>query len=401
MIVGIVLAAAVALAQDASRGDLDDPRPAWIASESVDVLAEPGDHAFATMRLPRGARVTVRRRGPQGWLAIEAPSAAFSWIERSAIEELENDRARVTARAAAIRPGREGASLPAGVWTIVRRGTTVRLIDRPPLVIRQDDQRRVWYAIRPPQTELRYIPEDCVEWDDPKNFVDGGGVDDITPFPFDLPPEAPGGRTRLASNVRETIDPRLFTVGPEAPEAELSEPFRRQLQQVETQHRRALQRAIESWQLEPARLNYESLLQQATGERERAAVQLRLDQLERQARLARSARELAALIEQSKSRDAELSRLRERLGQLASGSRASYSAQGLLQTTSTLIDGQRAYVLIGDDGFTTAYIIVPPGLDARKHLGGRVGVRGETRFHPLLKSRVVQVNDLEPLDTAP
>jgi hypothetical protein len=403
MVLGLVFVAAAALAQEAPGDEVDEPRAAWIAVAGVDVLAEPADHAYATMRLPRGSRVTVVRAGPDGWLAIEPPSGAFSWIERSAIEETGNDRARVTARAAAVRPGRDGASLPAGVWTIVPRGTIVRLLDRPPLVIRQPEGvRRVWYAIRSPAAELRYLPEESVEWVDPKNLADDGG-EEMAPFPFDPPAREAGGqrRTRLAAGPHQSIDPDLLKVGPEPGDERLSESFQLELERLETLHRRALQGSFESWQLESVRHGYRALEARASSSDEIAAVRLRLNQLDRHQRLAHSAQELAGIIGQSKSRDAEISSLRDHLDQLASGTRSSYSAQGLLQTTSTLVDGRRAYVLIGEDGFATAYISLPPGIDGRKYLGSRIGVRGETRFHPLLKSRVVAVTDLDALDEAP
>jgi hypothetical protein len=190
-------------------------------------------------------------------------------------------------------------------------------------------------------------------------------------------------------------------VGPEPGDERLSESFQHELERLETLHRRALQGSFESWQLESIRHGYRALEARASSSDEIAAVQLRLNQLDRHQRLAHSAQELAGIIGQSKSRDAEISSLRDHLDQLASGTRSSYSAQGLLQTTSTLVDGRRAYVLIGEDGFATAYISLPPGIDGRKYLGSRIGVRGETRFHPLLKSRVVAVTDLDALDEAP
>ncbi len=46
-----------------------------------------------------------------------------------------------------------------------------------------------------------------------------------------------------------------------------------------------------------------------------------------------------------------------------------------------MIDGRKLYVLIANDGSTSAYLDVPPGLDIDPLLAKRVGVRGAAHFN--------------------
>ncbi len=127
------------------------PRTAWVSAEEVLVLAEPDAGAFVTGRLKKGDRVLVRRESPRGWFAIEPPAGSFSWVPREAVEETENGRARVMVRAVAVRPGSTSARMPGGTWTTLALGAQLRLVDRPPLVLRRvGESARVWLAVEPP-----------------------------------------------------------------------------------------------------------------------------------------------------------------------------------------------------------------------------------------------------------
>lgn len=379
--------------------------PAWVAVDELHVHVEPDDASPTTSILKRGARVRVLERLPWEWLAIEPPEHSFSWIARDAVEELGEGRAQVVAKAAAARPGIEGAALPAGLWTVVPAGTTVELLDLPPLVIRQPGgQRRVWYAIKPPREERRYIRADGVEAVDGR-LMEGGAVglggDGQEVLGSD---RSRGERTRRASRLGVSELSRssdLLEVGPATPELGLPRFFEESLARVEARHRAVLAGPIESWQLDQTRSQYEALRAQASSLLERNAVALRLGQLDRQERGSASARKIAELLARSHRRDDEVEAIRRRVGDFATGREAPFEAEGLLQTTSALVDGRRVYVLIDDEGRTGAYLVIPPGLNVEPYLTARVGVRGESRFHATRKSRVITVREIELLDERP
>lgn len=382
----------------------DAPRRAWVSADALVVLEEPDDTAFATGRLRRGDPVVVRREGPSGWLAIDPPRGAFSWIERSAIEKVGGGRARVQAQAAAIRPGGDSARLPGGTWTVVRKGTEVRLIDRPPLVLRQSDgQRRVWEAIEPPPGELRYVRAAGVVGFDAGQLA-GAGESDFPAFSFPNDPEPdrePGRTARLASERVGPIDPAFASVGPPVSELALTPTFAAALARAERGHRAVLVLPMESWRFDQVRLDYRGLLETAATPQERSAAQSRLDQLARQEAASRAAREIAAILDRSRRRDAEVQAIHSRLATFARANGSPFTARGLLQRSSKLVEGRRVYVLIGQGGQASAYLQIPPGLDVERFVASRVGVRGDAHYSEALRSRVIWVRDLEALDEAP
>ncbi|GIW87678.1 MAG: hypothetical protein KatS3mg108_2002 [Isosphaeraceae bacterium] len=378
----------------------DRTTPVWVAVDQAELLVAPDDASATTHRLAKGQRLDVVDEGPDGWLAVLPPPGSFSWIDRDAITIEPDGKARVIEQRAAVRPGVEGGLMPAGVWTIVPRGIELELMDLAPLVLRQaDGTRRIFYAVRPPRGELRYLRVEEVSRVDPRAL---GREGDASEFGTVLP--SVRGRRRLASGSGRrvpAVDPDFVAVGPPVREVGLARWFDEELGRVESRHRAALAGRLESWSLEPVRRAYEELATRASGPIEREAIALRLRQLERQQAAAQAARRLRELAASTQQRDAELDSLRRQLGKLATGAESPFEAEGLLQRCSELVDGRRAFLLIGDDGLSTIYLVAPPGLDLDSYVAARVGVRGDSRFHSVLKSRVITVRDIERLDDPP
>ncbi len=414
----------------------EPPRTAYVSVASLLVLEEPDDAAYVTGRLKRGERVVVRREGPAGWIAIEPPNGAFSWVEESAVTDLGNGRARVRVEAAAVRPGSDVARLPGGRWVSLPRGQVVRLLDRPPLVLRGSSgtEPRTWLAVEPPRGELRYVRADGVGAANPSGLAEGArSSDEPADFNFariDGAVSLDDGRTRsdrpgasaasgsgrsgtgggrraaLASGgdrrlTGVPLDASFARVGPPLPEFGISPRFATDLRRAESTHRAVLAQPIESWRFDVVRRDYQVLLDQAASPEEKGAVQARLDQTDRQAAVARSAAALAEALARSRRLDAEVAAIHERLSQIAGQVDAPYDAQGLLHNSAKLVEGKPVLILIGDDGFPIAYLAIPPGLDASALVGSRVGVRGDSRFNEPLRSRLIQVRDLDPLDRRP
>ena len=74
---------------------------------------------------------------------------------------------------------------------------------------------------------------------------------------------------------------------------------------------------MESWRFDQVRLDYRRLFDLAATPRERAAAQSRLDQLDRQEARSRAAREIAALLDRGRRRDAEVQTIHDRLAAFA------------------------------------------------------------------------------------
>ena len=270
------------------------------------------------------------------------------------------------------------------------------LLDRPPLILRQGEERRIWYAIEPPASEVRYIRDDGVAWSDP-TLLGTEGEKDEPSSTFDFV----NRRTDPSEDRIGRLDPEFVAVGPTAREVGLSPSFEAELKRIEKAHRATLVRPMETWSLAPIEAEYLRLRDQSNSGNEKQAVELRLTQLKHQAETSRSARSLRELIENSRLRDKEFQRIRERLGTIASGDEAPYDAEGLLQTSSTMLDGHKALILINDAGKTDAYVVMPPGLRIDQYVATRVGIRGDSRYDARLKARVINVAEIDRLDTAP
>lgn len=361
------------------------------------MLVQPDPASQITSRLKKGQQVHVLEEPAPGWLAIAPPAGSFSWIERSAIEDAGNDQARVTARAAAVRPGSDEASLPAGIWTIAHQGDTVRLLDRPPLVIRQpEDVRRVWYAIEPPADEVRYLRSDGVSTTPIRNVGNRSG--DFTNEPeFDRAAD-PHGRWDTKHWRVERIDPSLATVEPLPNAARLDPEFARRMHEIEVRHRLILKSPLESWSLDSVRSDYDQLRSTAAGSAEQQAALTRVAQVERQLQLSRLARELANSIARTRALEANVAQVRAELQEIEAEKNDPFEAEGLLQTSSILVGGRPAHLLIDQSGKTEAYVVVQPGLVLDQYLARQVGIHGESRYDSTLKARVVYARRVVPLN---
>lgn len=381
-------------------GATDAPRVAWVGESGAEVLAEPDNASFVTGMLGPGQKVVVRGE-TDGWLAIEPPEGSFDWIDRAAVEDLGVDRARVIVPAAAVRSGRDRVRLPGPPVQVVRLGGTVRLVDRPPLVVGQGRKSLTWLAIEPPAGDRRYIHAE--------------GVESIPPSASDSEDdEGPGGqpldsgqgrrRTRRAARAGRPafrIDPEFPRIGPPISRSALPPDLTAELGLIEARHRTALLGPMEGWRLGPIRSDYQALLRRQTDSGLRAIIQSRLERADRQDAASRAARDLTEVLRQGRQRDAEFARLRAGLARASARDAAPFDASGLLQPSSRLVEGQTVHVLIGDDGSPAAYLLIPPSLNVAQVLSRRVGVRGDVHYDEDLHARLISVRDLEPLEKAP
>ena len=128
-----------------------------VISDALEVLDEPDDSAFSSGELPKGTRVSVVPGGKPGWLAIAPPADAFDWVDSSSIKVDGGGRGEVVAPRATVRTGALGARMPGPPRTPLPKGTSVRLLDWPPLTLGQGAKARSWRAIAPPGDEVRYV----------------------------------------------------------------------------------------------------------------------------------------------------------------------------------------------------------------------------------------------------
>jgi hypothetical protein len=136
-----------------------------VVVDALEVLDEPADSGFSTAELKRGDRVSVVDQTRDGWLAIEPPAGSFDWVDASAIRDHGDGRGEVVAGQTSPRSGADGARMPGRPRPPLSQGATVRLLDRPPLVLGQGAKARSWRAIAPLEGEVRYVRRDDVRLD--------------------------------------------------------------------------------------------------------------------------------------------------------------------------------------------------------------------------------------------
>jgi hypothetical protein len=354
-----------------SGGDEAPARPYEVTVERLDVLIEPDDGAFVTSRLGRGDKVEVRKALPGGWLAIASPGNSFYWVDDATVDLLRDGRIYVAAEKTSLRLGRDGIKTPGPARSTLLEGAVLRPA-RQPLLTTDDGRRsKVWRAVAAPPGELR--------------FIRAAGVID----PTITRPLAKPATTSERKASHDAADPSDLPPDIVAP-----------LRSIEQKHRAVIARPMESWELAQIRGDYQALLVKLGNDGSRSVVRERLDEVEREDELAKSAREFEALIKKSRQRDVIIERVKASIRNLKAAEALEYDAEGLLQATAKRVDGEKVYSLLDERGQTVTYLRLPTGVDAASFLARQVGVRGKSRFNEGLRYRLLDVRDIEPLESS-
>lgn len=167
---------------------------------------------------------------------------------------------------------------------------------------------------------------------------------------------------------------------------------------AEAEHRAVLQGPVEQWRLDGVKARYEAVLKRVSDPTQAAALRDRVARVAAHDEMARGARAFRAALERSRRRDGDVAAVRRRLADLDRPQRRPFVAEGLVQLSSREYEGRRVYALIGREGTPVAYLDIPPGLDARRVVSRRAGVRGSVHYNEHLGARLIAVRDLEPLE---
>jgi hypothetical protein len=340
-----------------------------VIADRLPVLDQPDPTAFTSGELAAGTRVVIVATLAGGWLSVEPPPGAFDWVDARSLQSVDAGRAEVIAESAPLRSASPTARLPGPPRPPLPRGTIVRLVDRTPL---HPDRLEQWQAIEPPSGEVRYVRVEGVRRD---------------------PPQVISAK-RVQSELDPDVEPAAFRPGiPPAPAGIAAD-----LAPIDALHRSILAEPMDRWDLEPARRRYTALLARVSESTATAAIQARLDRLDREAEIAQAARKFTNLLNRSARIDREVNQARTTLEEARIATDRGFDARGLLQASSRKVEGEKVYALIGSEGRTTAYLSLPPGIPAQSLLARKVGVRGTVRYNAELGARLITVRDLEELE---
>lgn len=340
----------------------DGDRPGLVIEDGAEVLDAPDPGALPTGKLRRGERITVRRREINGWLAIAPPPGSLSWVEDRGLRDLGGGQCLVEADQTSVRSGRLGARLPGTVQATLFRGSIVRKVEKPPLVLGEGESRRTWLAIEPVENECRYVRASAIELIEPGKSARRS--------PASSQDAGPGGD-------------------------------RDELAQLEARHRVAVAGPVDQWRLGPIQRAYEDLRDRLEDSRARDRATDRLSQIALQIEVARTAAEFQATLRASRARDDDLEQVRRKVYGPDGAESRTYAAKGLFQASSETHEGRRLFALIGRDGALSALLRLPPTMSTAGLLGNRVGVVGQTRYLEALPVRLIEVRDVDVLGKSP
>ena len=155
---------------------------------------------------------------------------------------------------------------------------------------------------------------------------------------------------------------------------------------------------IDQWRFDSVRVGYQTLLKRmGDTPAVETALRDRLSRLTRLEQAAKAAMTIEKTLSESRLRDVQVARVRERLAKRDRAHAHSYSAIGVVQPSSRVVDGHKLHALIGSNGATVAYLDIPPGIDVNSLGARRVGVLGVIHYNQDLNTRLITVRDLEKL----
>ncbi len=366
-----------------------------VVSEHLDVFDQPDAKGYVMGTLNQGDRVRVRKTLRAGWAAIDPPPMAIGWVQRRALDlgdepgaadptrDLAGSRAslpstaRIIGTQVVVRSGHLRARLPGPPWTQLRRGTLVRLVDRPPLSVGRGNTATTWLAIVPPDGSL------C--------FIRSEGINEVKP-PTPAVSERLAGYL-VAEDDRAGAEKALTDAVP----ADVAAEIRR----IDAMHHTILaSQPIEQWRFDTVRAGYQTVLKRAGDNLAvEEALRDRLTRVTRHEQAAQAARTIQKTLAESRQRDLQVAQIQRRLVAIERSRTRTYSAIGFVQPSSRVVDGRKLHALIGSNGSTLAYLDIPPGIDLNSLGARRVGVLGVTHYNQDLGTRLITVRDLETLES--
>lgn len=359
----------------------ESPSAATVTAPELEIFNQPDVRSISSGHLRQGEQVSVRAVGPDGWLAIDPPDNAFLWIDQSTIDPpIGRGRARVITHEARLRTGIPNAKLPGPPMESPPRGALVHLLGKPPLTF----GGVMWRAIAPLPDSVRYVRTEGVT-------TTGAEAEAAN-----APREARASFLALKAEGSSDSSSPKSSHAP-APALAPTPAIAAEIARIEASHRSLLVGSLESWQLEPIKQRYEALLKQAKDSVSVQVVQAKLDEVTRQLEAAEAARSIESILQKSKTRDRKLALYLSRLALAEEPDKRPYDAQGMIQPSSRMLDGQKLYALIGPKGTPVAYLEIPAGLDASRYTTSNVGIRGTIRYDESLHSQLISVRDLEAL----
>jgi uncharacterized protein YgiM (DUF1202 family) len=421
------------------------PYSAIVDVEEEPVRSGPGPKYYVTAKLNRGTKVMVHRHDPGGWYMIAPPEGSFSWVKTDHVQRTAPDRGTITMNNVIVRVGSAFGD-DVEIWQrSLSRGDPVQILGQK--TFQADSGPVTMYKIVPPEREFRWIAGKAV-------------VPADAPKPSFPPPDAnplvakqilPVDEQEFASDPvptkssTEVVErPMIKSGGAEATGSGGSKVvvaddggFRHRLAEADDHFRTMIKDAPSAWDLAGLEQAYRQLETDASHPASATQLKLRLDAVERYAKIKRNWEEVTRITAETRARDAQLISMAQNgqgvAGQTISGQQqdvlsppaagiagtaigaaqpavtpqapvrgpAQYAGAGILQRGGGNIPGGAPYVLIGLDNRILAHLYPVQGLDLASLVGRQLAVVGERTYRQELQADVIVVRQVQPVRLRP
>lgn len=425
-----------------------DRRFPYIAIVDVDeepVRSGPGPKYYVTAKLNRSTKVMVHRHDPGGWYMIAPPEGSFSWVKTDHVQRTAPDRGTITMNNVIVRVGSAFGD-DVEIWQrSLSRGDTVQILGQK--TFQADSGPVSMYKIVPPEREFRWIAgKAVVPADAPKpSFAQPDANPPVAKkiLPVD---EQEFASDPVAMKTATDVVERpmiksggLESPGPAGPNVAAADDggFRQRLAEADDRFRSMIKDAPPAWDLASLDQAYRQLEADASHPASATQLKLRLDAVERYAKIKQNWEDVTRITAETRARDAQLVSMAQS-GQLAAGQTVSqpqpvapqpapgvavtgpiapqpgaatsqaparglsqFAGAGVLQRGGANVPGGAPYVLVGLDNRILAHLYPVQGLDLAPLVGRQLAVVGERTYRQELQADVIVVRQVQMVRLRP
>lgn len=444
---GLWLTAVAGLGTVDARGESRTfPYSASVRTSEVEVRSGPGQRYYVTGRVRLNERVTVHRHDPGGWYMISPPPGSFSYIDASLVRRTGDTEGVVEAPAfdstdaarPIVRIGSELSDDHTYYGRELANGDSVQILGEK--LLNTDRGAVRMYRIAPPPLEYRWVKGDFIVADGETKPATataerGPTVPAVSPAPAVV---SSGATDPFASPHR----PATTTTAPATQSSPVASAAKDALVELDLRYLELIQQRPDQWDLDGLVADYQALQLYAAPE-QREQIAERLAALESRRAIWNQFQEFEKLTSATAQRDAELAAMQSGI-QLLSGEAPEGSSSavtpalattpktvpgamtgqpqlppagtpgapavpaqpqlagaGIVQQMPTGRPGQFVLVLADARGRVLATLNAPPQMGLERYVGQSLGVVGQRYFEPRLRSDVINVQQILPVQLAP
>ena len=156
-----------------------NPVSVFVAGDNRALRSGPSKEHYATRILEKGSQLEVYLRTDDGWLGVRPPSGSFSWIQAKDAYLLPGGKViEVTEPNTVSWIGTRSKEVSTYGWQVrLERGEQLAVLGEATRKS-ADDKKSLWYRVRPPSGEFRWIHEDHITTELTEELVAGSQTPD-------------------------------------------------------------------------------------------------------------------------------------------------------------------------------------------------------------------------------